>query len=140
MKVWITRILVLAVFCVNMYCIVHFIFLPERFISAYELTGVPGIAAIQGIGVAFLMWNVTYPLVIVRPDKYRILYIIVIIQQVVGLIGETFILLTLPEGHGILAVNIMRFIIFDASGLVLLVAGFFLSRTTEKARLSHTPF
>jgi len=127
-KVWITRLLVFAVFAVNMYCIISFIFFPENFVSAYELSGVPGIAALQGIGVAFLMWNVTYPLVIIRPDKYRALFIVVLAQQIVGLVGESFILLTLPGGYDILATNIMRFIVFDAGGLVLLALGFFLSR------------
>ena len=127
-KVWISRLCVSAVFAVNMYCIVHFIFWPERFISAYELTGVPGVAALQGIGVAFLMWNVTYPLVIVRPDKHRALFAVVLAQQLVGLIGETYILLTLPESHAVLASNLIRFIVFDAAGLVLLTTGFFLSR------------
>jgi len=128
MKVWITRLLIFAVFAVNMYCIVMFIAFPENYLKAYELTGVPGRAALQGIGVAFLMWNVTYPLVIVRPDKFRVLYLVVIAQQIVGLLGETYILLTLPQGYDILTGNILRFIIFDAAGLVLLTLGFFLSR------------
>ena len=133
MKVWIARALVLIVFGVNLYCIVSFIFTPERFIHTYELSGVPGTVAIQGIGIAFLMWNVTYPLVIVRPDKYRVLYVLVMIQQVVGLMGETFILLTLPAGHDILWSNLLRFILFDAFGLLLLLIGFFLARKPSSA-------
>jgi len=135
MKVWIARILVFAVFAVNMYCIICFIFLPGNYLNAYELIGVPGKAALQGIGVAFLMWNTTYPLVIVRPDKHRVLFLVVLAQQIVGLLGETFILLTLPGGHDVLASNITRFIIFDAAGLVLLTAAFFLSRKSAKERL-----
>jgi len=134
MKVWIARLLVLAVFAVNMYCIIHFIFFPDNFLSAYELSGVPGRAALQGIGVAFLMWNATYPLVIIRPDKHRVLYIVVIAQQIIGLAGETFILLTLPGVHDVLASNILRFIAYDAGGLVLLVIGFFLSRKTAELK------
>ena len=125
--------MVLAVFAVNMYCIIHFIFLPENFIGAYELSGVPGIAALQGIGVAFLMWNVTYPPVIWRPDKHRVLFAVVIAQQIVGLVGESFILLSLPGGYDLLSFNIMRFIIFDAAGLVLLTIGFLLSRRRKTA-------
>ena len=133
-KVWITRLLVLAVFAVNVYCALAFIIFPEKYLFAYELTGTAGAAAIQGIGVAFLMWNVTYPPVIVHPDRFRMLFIIVLVQQIVGLVGEVFILLTLPEGHGVLAGNIMRFIAFDAGGLVLLFAGFFLSRKSRRPR------
>ena len=126
--------MVFTVFAINIRCIIAFIFFAENYIRAYELTGVPGMVAIQGIGVAFLMWNTTYPLVIVRPDKFRILFIVVIAQQIVGLLGETFILLTMPSGYDILAGNILRFIIFDAAGLVLLVTGFFLSRNADKSR------
>ena len=124
--------MVFTVFAINIRCVIAFIFFAENYIRAYELTGVPGMVAIQGIGVAFLMWNTTYPLVIVRPDKFRILFIVVIAQQIVGLLGETFILLTMPGGYDILAGNILRFIIFDAAGLVLLVTGFFLSKGAGK--------
>jgi len=134
MRVWIARLSVFAVFAVNMYCIICFIFFPDNFIKAYELSGEAGRVAIQGIGVAFLMWNVTYPLVIIRPDTYRVLFLIVLIQQVVGLIGEIFILLSLPAGHDVLTINLMRFIIFDAGGLVLLALGFFISRPPKERK------
>ena len=133
-RVWLARALVFIVFAINLYCIFVFIVFPENHIRAYELTGVAGIAAIQGIGVAFLMWNVTYPLVIVSPGKFRILFLIVIIQQIVGLLGESYILFSLPEGYPVLHGNILRFIAFDAGGLVLLVTGFFLSRTGRGKR------
>jgi len=130
--VWLARLLVFAVFFVNVSCAFSFIFFPEYYIGSYELTGAPGLAALQGIGVTFLMWNVTYPLVIVRPDRYRVLFVVVLAQQLVGLIGESFILLTLPEGHAMLASGISRFIVFDAAGLVLMLIGFFLSRNPEE--------
>ena len=132
LRIWLTRVFVLAVFAVNVYCALAFILFPENYLHAYELSGAAGMAAIQGIGVAFLMWNVTYPPVIVHPDRFRVLFIIVLVQQVVGLVGEAFILLTLPEGHGVLAGSIMRFIAFDAGGLVLLAVGFFLSRKPRR--------
>lgn len=135
MKIWISRLLVSAVFAVNLYCIIVFICYPQDFIRAYELSGVPGIAALQGLGVAFLMWNVTYPLVIVQPQKQRVVFAIVLVQQTVGLIGETVILLNLADGYRLLASNILRFIVFDAAGLVLLAVAFLLSRkTAQKTR------
>ena len=128
MRVWIARLLVLAVFAVNVYCALTFILFPAQSVGAYELAGVSGTAAIQGIGVAFLMWNVTYPLVIINPAKYRTIFILVIIQQIVGLIGESYILYLVPEGHQVLVESITRFIIFDAAGLLLLVLAFLLAR------------
>ena len=128
MRVWIARLFVLAVFVVNVYCALSFILMPEQSAGAYELAGASGVAAIQGMGVTFLMWNATYPLVIINPSKYRKLFIIVIVQQIIGLIGESYILYLLPEGHQLLAESITRFIIFDAAGFLLLILGFILAR------------
>ena len=130
-RIWISRVLVLAVFAVNLYCAFVFIFLPANYLHAYELSGASGMAAIQGIGVAFLMWNVTYPFVIARPNRFRVVFIVVLIQQIVGLMGETFILLTLPAGYEVLAGNITRFILFDTAGFVFLLVAFFLSRSKK---------
>jgi len=46
----------------------------------------------------------------------------------IGLVGESVILLTLPDGHTLLRASIMHFIAFDASGLVLLLGAFWVSR------------
>ena len=115
------RIAFALVFVINVQCALSFIVWPEVYLSAYELQGVSGVAAVQGIGVAFLMWNVTYPLVIIDPWKYWIVAYIVVIQQVVGLVGESYILWTLPVGHEVLGASIERFIAFDAVGFVLIV-------------------
>ncbi|MDR1088293.1 MAG: hypothetical protein LBL23_03360 [Coriobacteriales bacterium] len=132
-RIWTTRLLLLLVFGANVYCAGLFLLFPENYLSAYELTGAGGRAAIQGIGVAFLMWNTTYPLLIVHPDRYRALFLIVLIQQAVGIIGESCILLTLPDGYEALAESLTRFIVFDTGGLVVLLLGFFLSRIPEKS-------
>ena len=94
----------------------------ERFAGGFELAGVPGAAAVRGLGVAFLMWNATYPPVIANPRRFRALFAVVLVQQAVGLAGESWILLSLPVGHAALAASIIRFIAFDAAGLVLMAA------------------
>lgn len=114
------RIAFALVFAVNVQCALSFIVWPEAYLPAYELQGVSGVVAVQGIGVAFLMWNVTYPFVIIDPRKYWIVARIVLVQQVVGLIGESYILWTLPAGHEVLGASIERFIAFDAAGFVLM--------------------
>ena len=131
-RIWSARLLVLIVFFININCAFSFIFSPQDYIASYELAGAPGLAALQGIGVTFLMWNATYPPVIIHPDRHRVLFIVVLAQQVIGLIGESIILLTLPEGHELLVESIMRFIAFDAGGLILLLAAFFLSRRSKE--------
>lgn len=121
---WIARIAFLAVFVVNVQCAVQFVLWPEAYAGGFELAGVPGAAAVRGIGVAFLMWNATYPAVIASPLRFRALAVVVLVQQAVGLIGETWIRLSLPAGHEVLAASIDRFVAFDAAGLVLMAAAF----------------
>lgn len=125
------RIAFALVFVINVQCALSFIVWPEAHLSAYELQGVSGVAAVQGIGVAFLMWNVTYPFVIINPRKYWVVAYIVLIQQVVGLIGESYILWTLPVGHEVLGASIERFIAFDAAGLALMVLAVALAKVAK---------
>lgn len=119
---WTVRIAFCAVFLVNVQCAASFILWPGSFAGAYELSGVAGEAAVRGMGVTFLMWNATYPLVIWRPSRYRALAGVVVAQQAIGLFGESLVLATLPAGHDALAASILRFIVFDGAGLVLMAA------------------
>ncbi len=125
---WIARIAVGAVFVMNVWCALDFVIDPGAYAPAYELSGVAGQAAVQGLGVAFLMWNVTYPLVIARPSTHLTLYAVVLAQQVVGLVGETIISLSLPAGHATLAAALERFIVCDGIGLLAMAVAFALVR------------
>lgn len=119
---WAVRACFAFVFVVNVQCALGFALTPEAYMGAYELAGIPGRVATQGIGIAFLMWNCTYPLAIWQPRRHRTLAGIVLTQQVVGLVGESVIRATLPAGHNLLASSIDLFIAFDAIGLVLMAA------------------
>lgn len=123
---WVARIAVAAVFAINVQCALAFVLAPERYAAGFELGGVPGIAAVRGLGIAFVMWNATYPLVIWQPDRYRTLFAVVLAQQAIGLIGETWLLSTLPAGHDALAASITRFIAFDGAGLLVMAAAYVL--------------
>ena len=111
-------------FAINVWCAIVFLFDPQTYVGAYELQGTAGEAAVRGMGVVFLMWNATYPLYIFRPDRYRALGRIIIVQQAIGCAGEAFILATLGAGHELLAASILRFIAFDVGGLLIEVAAF----------------
>ena len=117
-----TRVAFALVFAINVQCALSFVLWPDAYAASYELSGVPGAAAVQGLGVAFLMWNATYPPVIANPRRFRALFAVLLVQQVVGLTGESWILLSLPVGHAALAASIIRFIAFDAAGLMLMAA------------------
>ena len=118
------RVAFALVFAVNVQCALSFIVDPQGFAGAYELSGVAGEAAVRGLGVAFLMWNATYPAFIAAPHRFRVLGWVVIAQQAIGLVGETAILASLPAGHEVLVGSIGRFIAFDAAGLVVMLAAF----------------
>jgi len=124
LRSWLARLAVGVVFAVNVHSAVAFLAYPGRYAPGFELAGVAGEAAVRGLGVTFLMWNATYPLVIWRPRRYRILFGIVLAQQTIGLLGESWIRATLPVGHATLAAGIERFILFDAAGLLAMLATF----------------
>jgi hypothetical protein len=125
---WIARAAVAIVFCLNVMCAVQFILNPIGYAAGYGLPATEEAGTlVAGLGVAFLMWNVTYPAVIVSPLRFQTLYVIVLIQQAVGLVGESCILAHLVEiglGGGAMAAGIIRFVAFDAGGLILMLVAF----------------
>lgn len=122
-RLWISRLLIGLVTAWNLQAALTFILWPEQYMPGFELTGVPGVEA----GILFLMWNVPYLVALWHPCRYRLALGLALAMQVIGLVGESVILLTLPGEHASLRASITRFITFDASGLILLVAAFWLS-------------
>lgn len=116
--VWFARIVVGVVFVVNIWCALVFIIEPETYAGGFELSGLPGHIIVQSFGILFLMWNATYPPVLFDPDKHRLLFQVVLLQQAIGVIGEMWLLLTLPPGHSMLQTTGLRFLAFDGLGLV----------------------
>lgn len=129
---WIARIVVGAVFIGNVSCALRFIISPENYVAAYELSGVSGAAAVRGLGIAFLMWNATYPPVLLDPRRHSAIFSIVLAQQTIGLAGEAAIWLTIPVGHQVLSSGIARFALFDGTALVMMAAAFALLRATRR--------
>lgn len=122
---WAVRVAYSVVFVVNVVCALQFIIAPASFAGAYQLSGVAGEAAVRGMGIVFLMWNATYPLFVVQPRSHMALGAIVLVQQLIGCVGESAILLTLPpSGYELLASSIVRFIEFDVGGLIAMGATF----------------
>ena len=119
-RIWIVRLLIGIVVAWNLQAAFAFIFAPSGFVRAYELSGAAGTAAIRGFGVLFLMWNVPYLFAVKDPIRYELALTFALLMQAIGLIGESYILSTLPVDHTLLRSSILRFIAFDGAGLVLL--------------------
>ena len=125
---WVARVLVALVFFINVQCALQFVLWPEAYTAAYQLEGASAEAIVRSFGICFLMWNATYPPVIVHPGKYRVLFGVVIAQQAIGLVGESLLYMGLGAELSVLASSVLRFIVFDAAGLVVLVIAFIVSR------------
>lgn len=127
MRIWISRLLIGVVTAWNLQAALVFIISPAAFVHAFELSGVPGEAALRGVGVLFLMWNVPYLVALMHPLRYRLALILAMVMQFIGLIGESYILSILPPEHAVLRASILRFIAFDGAGLLLLTAAMLLA-------------
>jgi hypothetical protein len=130
-RIWGARVLVSSVFIANLSAAIPFILRPERFISGFELAGIPGEVSVRGLGILFLMWNATYPPLMYRPERFRLLFQVALAQQIIGLVGETSMWLSLPAGNSSLAATGLRFILFDGFGLIALLIAFILSQHRE---------
>ena len=56
----------------NLQAALVFLLWPERYTAAFELGSVSGAAALRGIGLLFLMWNVPYLVALWHPVRHRI--------------------------------------------------------------------
>ena len=125
-RFWLARGLIALVTAWNLQAALVFILWPERFAPGFELTGVPGATAVRGTGILFVMWNVPYLVALWHPRKYRLALGMALAMQSIGLMGESLILFTLLDGHALLSASITRFIVFDGSGLILLIGAFWI--------------
>ena len=122
------RLAIGLVFVWNIQCAFAFLVWPERFIAGFELPGAPGEAALRGVGVLFLMWNVPYAVALWHPARYRVSLYEATAMQAIGLLGETLIWLGQPPARTVLQASLLRFMVFDGAGLALLFLAVWLVR------------
>jgi len=122
------RFLIGVIFIVNVQCAVAFLLIPGRYAPLFELKGPAGEAMIRGMGVLFLMWNVPYGVALWNPIRHRLALFESVFMQAIGLAGETWIYLTSASALVIARNALTRFIIFDALGLLALIAAVWLTR------------
>ena len=126
-RLWLARLLIAAVFFINVEVGLEFIIRPQIFAPGFEVSGVVGAVIVRAIGLLFLMWNVPYAFAAYHPMKQRISLYEALIMQTIGLVGESYILWNLPVGHPAATATITRFIAFDGGGLVALLIAFALT-------------
>lgn len=108
-------------------CAIDFMARPKLYMDGYELSGEVGRTVVVGYGILFLMWQVPYFFAVFDPVKQKISLISAVLMQTIGLVGESLLYRTIPLEHKVLRGSVMRFIIFDGAGLVLLLAALGLS-------------
>ncbi len=131
--VWIARLLIAAVTFLNVQAAFQFMLRPQDYAWGFELTGVPGEAMLQGLGLLFLMWNVPYAFALASPIKNFISLISAVIMQFIGFSGESLILLRLTGEHPLITSSVTRFIIFDGAGLLALLLALGLAVSVKSA-------
>lgn len=68
-RLWLTRLLIISVIVWNLQAALAFLLAPAIYAPTFELSGVPGQAAVRGIAVLFFMWNVPYLLAAWHPRR-----------------------------------------------------------------------
>ena len=128
MRLNLARGLIGVVIFFNLQAALVFLLWPQNYIPAFELEGIIGEAMLRGLGVLLLMWNVPYAVALWNPIRYRVSLYEALAMQTIGLVGESVIYVTLPEFHSLVRGSIMRFITFDAIGLILLIGAAWITR------------
>jgi hypothetical protein len=127
-RLWLGRLLIGIVLIWNVQCALIFLLAPATFAPGFELGGAAGAAAVRGMGVLFLMWNVPYAVALWHPVRYRISLYEAVAMQTIGLIGESLILWSLGGAHPVAAGSVTRFIVFDGAGVLLLALAAWITR------------
>jgi hypothetical protein len=128
LRLWLSRLLIAVVTLWNLQAALVFFLWPQVYAPGFMLTGLPGETAIRGVGVLFAMWNLPYLVALWQPGRYRLALQLALAMQLLGVLGESLIYLTVPADYAILRASLVRFIAFDAAGALLLGGAYWLVR------------
>lgn len=126
-RVWAARILIAIVLFWNLQAAFQFMLRPQQFLLSFQIEGIPGQTAVIGFGILFLMWQVPYIFALLHPVKYKTSLWQALIMQTIGVIAESILLTTIPPDYLLLRSSILRFIIFDGAGVLILIGALFLT-------------
>lgn len=86
---------------------------------------------IQGFGLLFVMWTIPYLVALLDPIKHSASLLEAVLMQAIGVIGESLLLMNVPKTYIHLHASVIRFIIFDGGGLVLLLIAQYIRMKTK---------
>jgi hypothetical protein len=124
---WLARGALALVLAWNLQAALAFVLAPDAHAAGFGVTGIPGRVVVRGLGILFLMWNVPYVAALIHPRRQIVPFACAVVAQFIGLVGETWLFITLPPGHPALRATGLRFIAFDGAGFVLLLFTFVLT-------------
>lgn len=127
-RIWFARLLITPVIFFNLQCSLVFLITPGRYAASFDLHEPPGLYMIQGLGLLFLMWNIPYLTALIDPIRHTTSLTEAVIMQAIGAFGETILLLNIPTEYQNLQASVIRFIYFDAGGLLILLAAWLFRR------------
>jgi len=120
-KSWIIRALIAPVVFFNLQCSFAFLIHPEGYTAGFDLYEPTGTHMIQGLGLLFLMWNIPYLVALLDPIRHSTSLVEAVIMQFIGVGGESLLLLRVPQEYLNLHASVIRFILFDGGGFILLL-------------------
>lgn len=116
------RLVVGMVFAWNLSAAIPFVVNPAAYTVGFQVAdcGIGGEVLVRGLGIAFLMWQVPFIPVIWNPGRQQTVFACLLGMQLIGLLGESLMMVLLPDGNSLLRATGWRFILFDGSGLLLM--------------------
>jgi hypothetical protein len=127
LRLWEGRLLIAIVVAWNLQAALAFLLAPQEFAPQFELNGASGSVVVRGMAILFVMWNIPYLAAIWQPRRNRTSAWEAMVMQSIGVLGESFLLLTLPAGHTSISAALLRFIAFDAAGAAALIGAILLT-------------
>lgn len=135
-RTWIARGFIGLVLFFNIQSALVFLAFPDQYSMGFQLSGVIGSGVVRGYGLLFLMWNVPYMIAFTHPIHRRVSLYEAVLMQSIGLVGETILLATFPDGYPGIQQTISRFIFFDGFGFLALVIAAWMTRRTPTSELA----
>lgn len=128
----IARLLIAIVLFFNLQAAVFFYLWPQEFMGGFGLEAAVGKPVVRAFGLLFLMWNIPYIFALAHPLRHRVSLIEAVIMQGLALAGESAILWMDGPFAEVVQMSILRFIVFDGIGLVLLLAALLICEWLKK--------